>query len=266
MCVAILHVSVWIAGRQQEPQCTVDGLPFGDRLQGWARPDNDRWQAIVPAYTFQCSGRVTEWRACIDPGRSPDFVYYIQFQVWRRNGSADECYELVGSNQPEPQEFLPRIGDDDDDPLWRCVFLSVSEEHQIEFQSGDVVGYYADRSDNRGDEGGIQWTVDGDSEVVVHYREDLPREDRQSYYAIGGPNPTECGFPISGDTNLYSLSASTSGSPIISLSIGKSNTSGPCTNCSEVCLVYQYSHYITSTFSLCIASTFTITWSTTSHQ
>ena len=53
------------AGQQQ--QCSVDRLPvFGD-TDDRDRPDNDRLQAIVPAYTFQCSGRVTKWRACVSP-------------------------------------------------------------------------------------------------------------------------------------------------------------------------------------------------------
>ena len=60
---------------------------------------NDRFQAIVPAYTFQCSGRVTEWRACVQPGGSDNEQYYIQFQVWRSTG-IDGCYELVDYNTP----------------------------------------------------------------------------------------------------------------------------------------------------------------------
>ena len=60
-------------------QCSVDNLPdFRDLEKG---PSRDKFQAIVPAFTFQCSGRVTEWRACVQPGGDSNEQYYIQFQV-----------------------------------------------------------------------------------------------------------------------------------------------------------------------------------------
>ena len=165
--------------------------------------------------------------------------YYIQFQVWRPTGPSG-CYSLVGFNRPvgsnDEDGFLnPPMGDSG--PLDNCVVLPVTEEEQIEVQSGDVVGYYVDRdNDNRNDnDAGIQWieggsdsdsdsdsTSDGESgtDVVVHYRDGLPREGIRSHYALGGPNPTECGLPISGNSVSYSLSTSMFATPIISLSIG----------------------------------------------
>ena len=214
-------------------QCSVDNLPspFGDTTGN--RPDNDRFQAIVPAYEFQCSGRVTEWRACVVPGGMSSEQYYIQFQVWRPTGPSG-CYSLVGFNRPVGSEgedgVLNPLGVNGD-PLRRCVVLSVTEDQQIEVQSGDVVGYYVDHdNDNQNDENaGIQW-IEGDSDsdsdgesgndVVVHYRDGLPREDIRSHYALGGLNPTECGFPISGNSASYSLITSMFATPIISLSIG----------------------------------------------
>ena len=59
--------------------------------------------------------------------------------------------------------------------------------------------------------------------MTVYYKQDdnLAREDIESHYVVGGPNPTECGFPISGDDSAsYSLSDSTNARPIISLSFG----------------------------------------------
>ena len=204
-------------------------------------PDHDRFQAIVPAYRFQCSGRVTEWRACVQPGGDME-QYYIQFQVWRPT-SIGGCYELVDYNIPldDAREEEREISDssviidaegflspprDNSESLRRCVVLPVRENQQIEFQTGDVVGYYVDRFKNGNENsGGIQWDTD-DNEVAVHYRDDLPREDIKTLYAIGGPNPTECGLEMSesGTSNLHSLSTSltTSAAPIISLSIGKS--------------------------------------------
>ena len=208
-------------------QCSVDNLPspFRDRRgddPSSEVPGRDRFQAIVPAYTFQCSGRVTEWRACVQPGANSNEEYYIQFQVWRPTGPSG-CYSIVGFNRPvdgDKDGFLSPPGDNSD-PLHRCVVLPVTEEEQIEVQSGDVVGYYVDRdNDNQNDNNaGIQW-IEGGSDVVVYYRDGLPREDIRSHYALGGLNPTECGFPISGNSVSYSLSTSMFATPIISLSIG----------------------------------------------
>ena len=176
--------------------------------------------------------------------------YYIEFQVWRRTGSGDGCYELVGTNTPQDttetedmdeERSGSRSGESNNEVLLRpedrCVLLPVREDRQIEFQSGDVVGYYVDNKgdDQNDNDDGIQWIVDHDN-VVVHYRDDLSRDDIQSYYAIGGPNPTEWGFPISGDSILYTLVDSMSAAPIISLSIGKSNTFSSCQT-------MYYSHY-----------------------
>ena len=195
----------------------------------------------MPAYKFQCSGRVIEWGACVQPGGMSKERYYIQFQVWRPTG-IEGCYKLVDYNIPlddasmieteisespdiiDAEGFLSPPGNNKSNPLYRCVVLPVRENQQIEFQTGDVVGYYVDhfRDGNDRTNGGIQWIED--SEVAVHYRDDLPREDIKTLYAIGGANPTECGLEMSesvsdGSHTLKTLSTS---APIISLSIGKS--------------------------------------------
>ena len=231
-------------------QCSVDNLPFFEDLRerglpgGDIRPGRDRFQAIVPAYTFQCSGRVTEWRACVEQGRSNE-QYYIQFQVWRPTGTIDGCYTLVGYNIPLHDETM--TGEDersrssfsrtasiidtegflspsgvDGDPLGRCVELSVRDNEQIEVQQGDVVGYYVDhfRDGSDRDDGGIQWMEDS-NDVIVHYRSELPIEDIRPAYGVGGPDASSCGFDISGDSNFYTLTDTTSAAPIINVTIGK---------------------------------------------
>ena len=80
-----------------------------------------------------------------------DERYYIQFQVWRPTG-VPGCYTMVGFNAP-PEPTLDGMGEVNNtnqllqpgDPLDHCVHLPVSEGEQIEFQPGDVIGYYADR-------------------------------------------------------------------------------------------------------------------------
>ena len=196
-------------------------------------PERDRFQAIVPAYRFNCSGRVAEWGACVQPGGN-DGEYYIQFQVWRPTGP-EGCYELVGYNEPPVDDTQEKTDSRTDSislsdivygtlsPVDHCVVLTVRENEQIDFQPGDVVGYYVDYFEFRDEDvndGGIQWTED--SEVVVHYRDDLPREDIKSQYALNGINPTECGFQISGVTSgLHTLRDSSTSAPIISLTLGK---------------------------------------------
>ena len=168
---------------------------------------------------------MTEWGACLQPSGINE-QYYLQFQVWRPTGT-EGCYELVGYNEPPMDDSQDSTNHEDDilsgilNPVDRCVELTVRENEQIDFQPGDVVGYYVDRfKDNEDrDDGGIQWIED--NEVVVHYRDGLSREDIKSQYALNGPNPTECGFQAS-DSDSYTLSASSSRAPVISLSLGNS--------------------------------------------
>ena len=204
-------------------QCSVDNLPpFGDPDHRVA-PNRDKFQAIVPAYTFQCSGRVTEWKACINPGANTHDRYYIRFQVWRPTDISGECYSLVNFNRPvdgNGHDGVLYPPGDSNNPLHRCVVLSVPEDQQIEVQSGDVVGYYIDRfkNDEDKDDGGIQWIVDDPNMVVVYYRQDTDDDQLKSFYALGSVNPTSCGFLMSDDSiTLYSLTASISAAPIVSL-------------------------------------------------
>ena len=186
------------------------------------RPPDDKLQAIVPAFSFNCTGRVTEWRACLEPGAVSE-RYYIQFQVWRSTG-VQGCYRLMGSNAPP----LGAGGVVDVNlllaPSGRCVVLSVAENKQIEFQPGDVIGYYADRYRSDGtdrDYGGVQWILGNN--VVVYHTVDVPLSDLKTEYAISplGPDPASCGFNIAPSTSvLHDLSIVTSGAPIITISLG----------------------------------------------
>ena len=214
------------AGQQQQQQCSVDSLPqFRDRRgDGGGEPDRDRFQAIVPAYTFQCTGRVTEWKACVQPGGSANEQYYIQFQVWRPTANDVEgCYELVDYNIPEAEGFLSPPGGSG--TLRRCVVLPVRQSQQIEVQPGDVVGYYVDRFEDgeERDNDGIQWIES--TAVTVYYTDDIPRVDIKTQYVLNSNiNPTDCGFQISDDASNYYLTTTSPSAPIISLSFSESNT------------------------------------------
>ena len=216
----------------EQQQCGVANLPaFGDRRRDdeyLGRPPDDRLQAIVPAYTFNCTGRVAEWRACVEQG-GRDERYYIQFQVWRPTGVTG-CYSLVRYNAPPEPTFIGmgEVNNADQllqpgDPLDHCVRLPVSEGEEIEFQPGDVIGYYVDRFREDGDDrdgGGVQ--VVRDQNVVVYNRIDVPLDDLKTQYAIPdlGPDPSSCGFELEGsDSNLFQMISSTNGAPIISLNL-----------------------------------------------
>ena len=92
---------------------------------------------------------------------------------------------------------------------------------EIEFQPGDVVGYYVDHFKDGRDEtdGGIQWI--SSTAVTVYYTDDIPRVGIKTQYALD-INPTACGFQVSSTGNSHLLIQSVISAPIISLSFSES--------------------------------------------
>ena len=135
--------------------CSARNLPdfinYGDSNGDDRLPGNI--QAIIPQYSFDCSGTVTGWGAFVqgDPGESRP--QRIDFQVWRR--VTNEEYELVGFNSfPEAIEEGKMLTNlDEMQPL-------------ITVQSGDVIGIYVERSN-----GGwrVQETPLQSPSVTVYY-------------------------------------------------------------------------------------------------
>ena len=197
-----------------QQNCNVGKLPLFKSACSVQHDVKDRFQAIVPAYTFNCSGKVTEWRVCVQH----DGSYFIYFQIWRPT-ITEGCYELVGNNTAENDagEDVPlRSIVDSDYPC--CIVLPVKEDRQIVVQSGDVVGYYVDRVDET--EGGLQWAYDS-NEVTVYYKNDIRSEDIKTGYALNGLSPSNCWPHISDINNSFSLLEVTTAAPIISLEFGK---------------------------------------------
>ncbi len=112
-------------------QCGVTNLPsFSDPGKDAPRIQY-RQQVLIPSYQFTCCGVVTEWRAYVEPGGDMHTtVYTATFQVWRPEGNG--VYTKVGENA-----YLNPI------PLVDSSELSAIQPF-IEFQLGDVVGYYLD--------------------------------------------------------------------------------------------------------------------------
>ena len=227
----IVSSALYTEQQQQQQQCGVANLPaFGNRKEDanfLGRPPADRLQAIVPAYTFNCTGRVTEWSACVEPGGGRE-RYYIQFQVWRPTRNPG-CYSLVEYNAPpDPIISLGVLSADQllqpGDPENHCVHLPVNEDEQIEFQPGDVIGYYVDRfkdDDKDHDGGGIQ--VISDQNVVVYQRRDVLLSSlTRGVFAGLSIAPSHC---QTGILNWFEMLSTTNGAPIISLSL----STGPIT-------------------------------------
>ena len=147
-CREIMAIILQMACNAALLQCSVDNLPSPfESTADRDRPGRDRFQAIVPANEFQaivpanefqaivpanefqCSGRVTEWGACVHPGGMSSEEYYIQFQVWRPTGPSG-CYSLVGFNRPvdgDGEDGVLRPQGDFNDPLRHCVVATVSD-------------------------------------------------------------------------------------------------------------------------------------------
>ena len=186
----ITNIVTSCAANSQCPQ----GLPlFGDRDPNSPLPD--KIQAILPTYTFTCSGPVVQWGACVQPRISSE-RYDIYFQVWRSTGE-DGCYSIVGSNF---------IADGDPDIPRGCIVFDVPEGQRIMVEAGDVMGFYSDHNRNTG---GIE--VDTAVNLDVWYRT-LPNP------TVGDLEDSPLCIGSTGDLNTQ---FSTSGAPVITAVVGK---------------------------------------------
>ena len=115
-------------------------------------------QTVIPDYSFDCYGNVTQWGAFVErPGRRE--MYTLDFQVWRRSGGGQGTtgeYDLVGSNRFS--QIDPGLGGE--------ILETVSVERQIEVRPGDVIGLYVTTSDDNGVELKQQDTSNGETFIV----------------------------------------------------------------------------------------------------
>ena len=86
------------------------------------------YQALIPSYRFDCSGNITEWLVGVT---SPTVeLIEIELQVWRPTVNHDNgppCFSRVGSNIFTVSSTVQ--------------VANFTPTEQIEFQSGDVVGF-----------------------------------------------------------------------------------------------------------------------------
>ena len=90
--------------------------------------------AIIPRLNFSCNGRVTSIKAGLDKNSS--LSNFLSFQVWRPSLPGSRVYNKVGEVQLQS-----------DDQVTKGYYnfeatVTLTSENRIEFQSGDVIGYY----------------------------------------------------------------------------------------------------------------------------
>ena len=109
-------------------------------------------QAIIPSYKFVCDqtcGNITEWGVDVHRGNdiSDQFLYTLDLQVLRPSPTVDEstgtgCYSLVGNNRFTSISLSGRV-----------ATVTPSPQDYIQFQPGDVLGFYVEEA--RGTNDGV---------------------------------------------------------------------------------------------------------------
>ena len=90
--------------------------------------------AIIPRLNFICTGRITSIRARLEShGGSCNPI----FQTWRLASAGSMVYNKIGEIQLLSNQVTGRAHDD-----YRTANIILTGNNTIEFQSGDVVGYY----------------------------------------------------------------------------------------------------------------------------
>ena len=184
------------------------GLPVFQGYKGQAGgPDrriHHQHQAIIPTYKFNCCGNITEWGVDLNPDRDKaDQTFDFILQVWRPSPTQQiySCYSLVNDHRITSTVIRS------------VATVSVTALNQLQFEPGDVLGFYVEshgsgnKSDGTGDDdNGVVVLNNGShtSELVWHGR--ITSLTSQSH---------SCPYPV-GTSGL--LSTSTRAAPVISIS------------------------------------------------
>ena len=93
-------------------------------------------QVIVPASTFSCNGRITGYLISLESASSEGD--YPIVQVWHPNNST--VYTRVDTECPLTGNDISRMTTMGND--YYLGNVSCTGDNRIEFQSGDIIGYY----------------------------------------------------------------------------------------------------------------------------
>ena len=177
----------------------------GGQAGGSDRRIHHQHQAIIPSYKFNCCGNITEWGVDLNPdGTNAKFDFILQ--VWRPSSivNISGCYSLV-------DDFISREITVEDNPAnERVARVTPSPQNQLQFQIGDVLGFYVESSGARSDsDNGVVVLNDHNhtSELVWHASVNIPVQPSQT---------GSCPYPVG--TNGV-LNTSTHAAPVISISM-----------------------------------------------
>ena len=179
----------------------VNGLPiFQPYGSGPSMRIQHQHQAIIPSYRFNCSGNIAEWGVDLNPdGTFAVFLFILQ--IWRPLQNVSGCYTLVNHTTIFATTTMNR----------RLVVVTPSlVQHQLQFQLGDVLGFYVESQNGISDhDNGVVLLTGSNytSESVWHARIDLTAQT--SEYG-------NCSYPVGTAGVLNTL---THAAPVISISI-----------------------------------------------
>ena len=126
-CIVIVLMNNSLLGGQR---CTdsVNIEQDGSRQFGRGR------LAIIPRLNFTCNGRITSIiaRVCFSTLRND----YPSFQVWRAASFGSTVYTKIGEVQLQSDDQVTGSNNP------QTANITLTSDNTIEFQSGDVVGYY----------------------------------------------------------------------------------------------------------------------------
>ena len=120
-------------------------------------------QVIVPHLNFSCYGRITHITYVTINGSHPGNKLPV-FQIWRPSSFGSNVYNRVGQAQFRSESLI--IIEDtviEDTKFYLTNAEMMVENHQIEFQPGDVIGYYQPSNAHR-----LIWSIEETNEYVSY--------------------------------------------------------------------------------------------------
>ena len=99
-------------------------------------------QVIVPSARFNCNGRITNVAVSMDGEMGSN---YPLFQVWHPTSPNSSTYNIID----EVQLAAGNYRNIDGSIGYYHISISLYGNRQIEFQSGDIIGYYQPSNSRR---------------------------------------------------------------------------------------------------------------------
>ena len=97
-------------------------------------------QVIVPRANFTCSGRITGITASLHRVYSDETYPY--FELWHPTSHDLGVFDKVGEVQLVESKVVQIGHDPNDDFTYWVVNITLNDDDRIEFEAGDVIGYY----------------------------------------------------------------------------------------------------------------------------